>query len=261
LGHIRTLRMHGDGHGSFYVGGWSVSMTAREPWWCPFLWKFNDQGRVVWRAYTFDPMGGRDNRMGGLVSDSAVRSMAVDDAGNLLVSGISDGGNTVLRRDPRDYTKSGPKFKRGYAGMKGRELYVGHIMKLDTDTRELLAGSGFGSYADRGYEPAWAVDLCGLPGGRALAVGRHGPRHKATPDAWFSIPSDEGMFLKVLTADFDEPFCTNVPDAVPYAVARRGARCVIVGMATGKRAPVKNALSDKRAGRLDAYLMVADFPE
>ena len=55
-------------------------MTSREPWWCPFLWKLNDRGKVVWKAYSFDPMGGSGGRMGGLVSDSAIRSMAADDA-------------------------------------------------------------------------------------------------------------------------------------------------------------------------------------
>ena len=187
--------------------------------------------------------------------------MAVDQQGNLLVSGISDGGNTVLRADPRDYTKPAPNMKRGFAGMKGRVLYVGHVMRLDADTRELLAGSGFGSYGEGGYQATWAVDLCPLDGRRVLAVGRHSLNYPASPDAWFDTKSDKGMFLKVLTNDFDEQFSVNVADAVPYAVARKGARCVIVGMAESDKTPVKRALFAKHAGGLDAYLLVADFPE
>jgi len=259
LGHIRTLRMRGDGKGNCYVGGWSVSMTAREPWWCPFLWKFDQDGNVVWKAYSFDPMGGRENRMGGLVSDSAIRSMAVDAQGDLLVSGISDGGNTVLKRDPRDYEKPAPNMRGGFAGMKGRVLYVGHVMRLDARTRELLAGHGFGSYGQRGYVPTWAVDLCGLPGRRVLAVGRHGQNHRASPDAWFQTESDQGMFLKVLDEDLAGDFCVNVPDAIPYAAACRDQRCVIVGMAETGKTPTKRALFGKHHGGLDAYLMVADF--
>ncbi|HUT10211.1 MAG TPA: hypothetical protein VMY42_06920, partial [Thermoguttaceae bacterium] len=261
LGHIRTLRMRGDGQGNFYVGGWSVSMTSREPWWCPFLWKFGQDGKVVWKAYSYDPMGGRDNRMGGLVSDSAIRSMAVDGQGGLLVSGISDGGNTVLRRDARTYEQPGADVKRGYAGMKGRVLYVGHLMRLDAESRQVRAATMLGSYGTTGYQATWAVDLCPLPGKRVLAVGRHNQNHTATDDAWFDVASDRGMFLKVSSDDFDEQFSVNLPDAVPYAVAQRGTRCVVVGMAESDRTPVKDALFGKHAGGLDAYLLVADFPE
>jgi len=259
LGQIRTLRMRGDEQGNVYLGGWSVSMTSNEPWWCPFLWKLDPRGNVGWKAYSFDPMGGPDGRMGGLVSDSAIRAMAIGDGGDLLVSGISDGGNTVLRRDPRDYSKSGPEFRRGLGGMKGRELYVGHLMRLDAKTRELRAGTMLGSYADRGYEPAWAVDVAGLPGRRILAVGRHSRNHAATPDAWFDAKTDRGMFLSVFADDFEKLFSTNVPDAIPYAVARRGPRCVIVGMAASGRTPSVKPLFAKHAGNLDGYLMVADF--
>jgi len=260
LGQVRTLRMRGDGSGNVYLGGWSVSMTSQEPWWCPFLWKLDPRGKATWKAYSFDPMGGPGNRMGGLVSDSAIRSMAVSDRGELLVSGISDGGNTVLRRDPRDYARSGPEFRRSYAGMKGRELYVGHLMRLDAKTRELKAGTMLGSYGDRGYEPVWAVDVAGLPGDRMLAVGRHSRNHSATDDAWFDSKSDQGMFLTLFADDFERLFSVNVPEAIPYAVARQGERCVVVGMAASAQTPTANPLFPEHAGGLDGYLMVADFP-
>ncbi len=261
LGQIRALRMRGDGRGHVYVGGWSVSMTSQEPWWCPFLWKIDQQGKVVWRAYSFDPMGGEGNRMGGLVSDSAIRSMAVGGQGDLLVAGISDGGNTVLRRDPRDYTRPVENWKRGYGGMKGRVLYVGHAMKLDTRTAALKVGTMLGSYGDRGYQATWAVDVAGLPGGRALLVGRHHQNYPHTPDAWFCSTSPEGMFLKVLDGDFEELFSVNLADVVPYAAAARAERCVVVGMTGSDATPVRDPIQGKRAGGLDGYLVVADVPE
>jgi len=261
LGQVRTLRMRGDAAGNVYVGGWSVSMTSREPWWCPFLWKFNGNGELVWKAYTFDPMSGSGDRVNGLVSDSAIRSMAFDQEGGLLVSGISDGGNTVLRCDPRDYSKPA-KFKAGFGGMKGRVEYVGHIMRLDEQTRELLAGSGFGSYAQgKGYQATWAVDLCPLAGKRVLAVGRHNLNYPDTPDAWFHIAGDKGMFLKVLSHDFAPQFSVNVPDAIPYTAACRGTRCVVVGIAASEKTPVQRAVFPKYGGGMDGYLLVADFPE
>jgi hypothetical protein len=260
LGQIRTLRMRGDGSGNIYAGGWSVSMTSQEPWWCSFLFKIDARGRLVWQAYSHDPMSGPGNRLAGLVSDSAIRSMAIDDQDNLLVAGISDGGNTVLRRDPRDYLKNGPEFRRGFGGMKGRVLYVGHLMRLDAQTRQLQAGTMLGSYADRGYEATWAVDVAGLPGSRLLAVGRHHRNHKSTADAWFDAPCDQGMFVKVFDREMEEQFSTNIAAAIPYAVARRGRRCVIAGMTESPQTPTKNALQAKHAGGFDAYILVADFP-
>jgi hypothetical protein len=134
-------------------------------------------------------------------------------------------------------------------------------MRLDAKTRELLAGTMFGSYGDRGYEATWAVDVAGLPGSRILAVGRHHRNHRSSGDAWFDIACDKGMFVKVFDKEMDELFSTNVPDAVPYAVARKDARCVIVGMTESPQTPVKQPLQAKPAGGFDAYLLVADFPK
>jgi hypothetical protein len=261
LGQIRTLRTRGDGRGNLYVGGWSVSMTSREPWWCPFLWKFNADGDVVWKAYSYDPMGGSGGRVGGLVSDSAIRSMAVDGGGGLLVAGISDGGNTVLQRDPRDYRKPPSGMRRGFGGMHGRELYVGHLMRLDAESRDLRGGTMLGSHGKDGYQPTWAVDVAPLPGDRLLAVGRHSENHPVTGDAWFQTESDRGMFIQVRSSDFDRLFSVNVPDAIPYSAVCRGSRGVVVGMAESDSAPVRNACAGKHAGGLDAYLLVVDFPE
>lgn len=261
LGQIRALRMRGDGKGHVYVGGWSVSMTAHEPWWCPFLWKLDENGKLLWQAYSFDPMGGEGNRMGGLVSDSAIRSMAVDEQGNLLVAGISDGGNTVLRRDPRDYTRGVENWKHGFGGMRGRVLYVGHAMKLDARSAALKVGTMLGSYGERGYQAAWAVDVAGLPGGRALLVGRHHQNYPDTPDAWFPSTSPQGMFIKVLDRDFAGRFSVNLADAIPYGVAARNGRCVVVGMSESDATPLHDPIQAKRAGGLDGYLVVADFPE
>ncbi|GAF79843.1 unnamed protein product, partial [marine sediment metagenome] len=117
-----------------------------------------------------------------------------------------------------------------------------------------------GSYAEQGYEPAWVVDVAPLAGNRVLAVGRHNRNYPATDDAWFKASGQRGMFLKVLTADMEELFSAHVPDAVPYALARRCERCVIVGMAESGASPIKVPLFGEYAGGLDAYLMVVDLP-
>jgi hypothetical protein len=60
---------------------------------------------------------------------------------------------------------------------------------------------------------------------------------------------------------FDDQFITNLPDTIPYALARRGARIAVVGAARSENALVKDAVFPKHNGMLDAYLLVAEFPE
>jgi hypothetical protein len=206
-------------------------------------------------------MGGPDGRLAGLVADSAIRSMSFDRQNGLYVAGISDGGNTVIRKDPRDYLKQAPEIKRGFGGMRGRVLYVGHLMRLDGDSRELLSGTGLGSYGKGGYQATWAVDITPLPASRVLTIGRHGQNYPSTPDAWFNIPAEEGMFLKVLNSDFEETFSVNIPHAIPYTATCHGSRGVVVGIAESSKTPVKNPFIKEHSGGLDGYFMVIDFHE
>jgi len=258
LGNTRSLRLRVAPGDAFYVAGWSPTFTSGEPWWSPFLWKFSPDGEVAWKAYTFDPMSGGGDRLGGLVSDTAVRSVAVDDDGNVLAALIADGGNSCMRADPRDYTQPTRLIQGGASGFRGRMLFWGTVVRLNKETRELLGGNTLIGNK-RWVQAAWAQDVAALPGGRVLAIGRHTEGFKTSEDAWYR---DEflGGFLRVYAKDFTEEFSTSVPDADLITVARRGSRCAIVGVARSPRTPVKNPVISKPAGR-DGYLMVVDFPE
>ena len=243
-GNPRLLRLRTDGSDTIYIGGWSASATAREPWWCPFLWKLDGAGKVVWKAYSPDPLSGDDYRLNGLVSDAGVSSVALDDDGNLLVTTIGDGGNSVLRQDPLDWRQPARGLKGMVSGFKGRLLFWGTAVRLDQQTGALVNGNHIaGNVPGKGTIAAWGIDAVALPGGRMLVVGRHFDGFRFTPDAWQTNES-AGAFLRVYSPAFDVQFSTSVPGLIPFGVARHGERCAVAGELNG-------------AG----CLLVADFPE
>lgn len=262
LGNTRSLRLrvdHRDGGDRLYLAGWAASRTMNEPWWNPFLWRLDPaDGRVVWGAYSFDPMSGGGERLGGLVSDAAIRSVNTDDQGNVLLSGIGDGGNNVLRFDPRDYTAPAPALRGSVSNFQGRTLFFGMIGRLDPDSRQLTGGQHLGGFASKRYQPAWADDLCALPGRRILAVGRHRLGF-AAPDALGLPPAGDGAgaFLRIYDEPFEQLLSVSLPDADLVTLARRGTRVVAVGATWSAKAPTNAALGLVGDGR-DGYIVVID---
>jgi len=250
LGNTRVLRLRVGPGDVFYAAGWSPTRTSREPWWSPFLWKYDAGGNLLWRAYNPDPMSGTNDRMGTLVSDAGLRSVAVDPRGNVLAALIGDGGNSVLRQDPRDYTRPAPNLRGGVHSFPGRVLFWGAVVRLDAETRELLGGNHVTGFADGDLRRAWAKDLAAAPGGRVLAVGRHTGGFQFTEDAW---NTGAGAFLRVYGPDFGLEFSTAVADFNPATLAARGSRAAIVG----RTDPPRPARGQAPAAT-DAVLMVVD---
>lgn len=261
LGNTRTLRLRTGPGDAVYLAGWAASRTTKEPWWAPFLRRFDADGKMVWEAYTFDPTSGRDARLNGLVSDAAIRSVAVDAEGQVLVATIGDGGNSVLRQDPRDYTRPVEGLRGNVHTFRGRTLFWGTVARLDAKSRAFLGGDQIAGFNDRGLVAAWAEDVaavCGKDGGgRTVAVGRHGAGFRFTPDAWRK--SDAGAFVRMYERDYRLAFSTGLPDAELVTVAAGpDGRCAAVGVARSDKCIVKDSASAKHAGRRDGYVVVFD---
>ena len=237
LGNTRTLRMRGDGE-HVYLAGWSPTRTSGEPWWSTFLWKVDDEGQTVWRAYNPDPQSGKGERMGGLVADSAIRSVWVgrrpepaDAPTRVLFAGISDGGNTVLRRDPRDYHEPAGKMRGDPWGFGGRTLFWGVAGALRPDDAALLAGNAIhGRDPDsRRVTAAWPIDLAGLDDGGAIVAGRQTTGFRFTADAASTEPGCG--FVSLCDASFAPRYATALPGMKPMSLAHAGRTVVIVGQA------------------------------
>lgn len=248
LGNTRTLRVRTDGT-HVYLAGWSPTRTSGEPWWSPFLFKMDGDGEIVWRAYNPDPQSGGGERMNGLVADSAVRSVNVDPGGHVLFAGISDGGNSVLRHDPRDYNQ-GVDTLRGQAwGFRGRTLFWGTVGRLDGQDPALLAGDTIlGRDPDtRRVRAGWPIDIAPLADGTAVVLGRQTGGFPFTGDAADTDP-DCG-FLSIYSARFQPQHTTALPGIKPMTLAVHGRTVVAVGQATdeGVDVVILNLSDDEEA--------------
>lgn len=267
LSNPRIMRLRADAEDNIYIAGWTPGRTSAEPWWTPFLWKLGADGEVVLKAYSPSPLSGGGDRLGGVVADTAMRTVAPDGKGGILFSGISDGGNSVLNYDPRDYLKGhvGKELRGSVWGFRGRMLYWGTVGRLDGKTGELRAGERIAGFVNRGrrgkpeHTAAWVIDVAPLSDGGVLAVGRHTKGFSVSDDAWDS--SARGAFVRVYDKDFERRFSTSVPDAVLWSCQVKGSRAVLVGEARSADTPTTNAFQSKFAGGGDGYLLVVEVVE
>ncbi len=90
--------------GTLLFGGDQHMGTGREPWRKPILLTYTPEGELLSRVYDWDgPLVGHDRFR--LVSDSAIRQAAFFPDGRIVVMAWSDGGNSVLTRNPVDLEK------------------------------------------------------------------------------------------------------------------------------------------------------------
>lgn len=261
----RTHRMRLDRNENIYLCGWSASYTAKEPWWSPYVWRLSPaDGKLVWKAYEYDPMSGADNRMNGTVADTAVAALAIDGDGNLLTSLFADGGNTVIGWSPK--AELGRRFE---GQIKGPGLGIklvhwwGTIHRVNAETREGMGGARFAGNNKGVAGPGWAVDLASMPGNEVLAVGRCNFEFPWTEDAWHRGDPEENPtgFVRVYSAEFDLVFSTALPGVIPFEIAPLADnRFLIVGQARNPTAPVAGALFNKSRGKADGFLYLVQCP-
>ncbi len=281
IGQTRILRLRSDANDNLYLCGYSPSRTSQEPWWCPFLLKWDPNGKRLASPYTPDPMTGPKGRLYGDVSDSCIYSVAPDGEGNILACTIADGGNSILRKDPRDMTRDpktpdGRKIGLGVGGFRGRTLFWGPVVKISGKTQGLLGGHRVYGNGRRGVKPAWGVDICPLPGGRTLVAGRYSSGFGVTDEDWPVDQEDRSGsdnrrrrarlgpvgngFIRLYDGSFDMEFSGGVEGFVPVTVASQGRRIVIVGRASSSP-PVKEFAFPEAAGRQDGYIMILEVRE
>jgi hypothetical protein len=281
VGQTRILRLRADAKDNIYIAGYSPSRTSGEPWWTPFLIRFDADGKRTGAVYTPDPMSGKKGRLHGDVADSCVRSVNVDANGNILAATISDGGNSVLRKSPTDYTDwpitpNGRKLDLGVGGFRGRTLFWGPVVRIDGETLKPLGGQAIhGRGKNHRATPAWATDLAPLPDGRSIAVGRYSVGFGVTQPTWAGVdapdtgqratrirstPVDNG-WLRVLSPKMKTQFSAGLPDVHFRTIAAKGRRVVVVGKALSAKPPRSKRPFGPHAGKADGYILILDIPE
>jgi len=256
----RTHRMRLDRDEHIFLGGWSATYTAKEPWWSPYIWKLDAaSGKPLAKFYEYDPMSGADNRMNGTVADTAVATLALDGDGNLLTSLFADGGNTVMGWSPQAVL--GKKFEGQIKNNVGVKLvhWWGMVHRVDAKSGEGLGGARLASKGSGAAGPAWVVDLASLPGNNVLALGRCNLDFPWSDNAWHRAEVDENpvAFLRVYSREFDLLFSTALPGVVPFEIVPlTDNRFLITGQAKNPTAPVANALFGKSRGKADGFFCV-----
>jgi hypothetical protein len=284
LGQPRLMRMRSAGGDRIFLAGWSPSRTSHEPWWCPFLLQLDGQGEIIASAYTPDPFTGPKGRMGGQVSDSAIRSVAIDEKGHWLVAGIADGGNTMLRRDPRDLRRRVDGLRGEVHSFQGRTLFWGLVARLDGRSQELMGGHLICGWRGRALAAAWPTDLAPAPAGGAVVIGRHTRGFKVTADAWFdpvpgsargkglTTPAGERPkqagpapmrhgFVRVYDPAMGVRFSASIPHTALETLCRRGGRYAAVGRAWSASAPQRGGAAGSPSGQSDGYFLVMELSE
>lgn len=257
FGNPRTHRMRADNAGNLWVCGWSATLTSQEPWWSPFLWCLDpESGRPTKRLYEHDPMSGGGNRMGGQVADTAVLSVSVDGSSNLLACLIADGGNSVMEWGPLGAERkrmTGPVVGPGLGGSPAH--FWGQVHRIDGKTFDGLGGAKSGPWA-------WPIDAAGAPDGKFIAVGRWNAPLPWTPDAWWinGGVANPNAFIRVVGPDCQTLFWTALPGVRPFEITPiGGARYIVVGLASGGKAPVKNSLMKESPGGEDAFFAILQW--
>ncbi len=284
LGQTRLMRMRSAGGDRVFLAGWSPSRTSAEPWWCPFLLQLDGRGEIIASAYTPDPFTGPKGRMGGQVSDSAIRSVAIDEKGHWLVAGIADGGNTMLRRDPRDLRRRVDGLRGEVHSFRGRTLFWGLVARLDGRSQELMGGHLICGWRGRALAAAWPTDLAAAGAGGVVVIGRHTHGFDVTADGWFdpvpgsargkglSPPAGERPkrevpapmrhgFVRVYDPAMGVRFSASIPHTALETLCRRGRRYAAVGRSWNASAPERFALADAPSASIDGYYVVMELSE
>jgi hypothetical protein len=215
----------------------------------------------------------------GEVADSSPRVTAIDPkTGDLLVYCWSDGGNTVLRRQPTDLTKAGPQSSNGMecSGMKGANSLCS-ILRIDSKTYELKAWTQWQAYFPIDFTEA---RLRGSPNGCKIkdiavlgdgTIGICGGAASVliqTPNSFWTYPKDGsgygGEYIAALSADFKEVrFSSYLPGVEEASVESGPSGLLVCGRSKGTdgrtpatSTPVMNALQKEVHGEYDGWLML-----
>jgi hypothetical protein len=260
--------------GAMYFGGSYRSGTGLEPYVCPYLYKVDPDGKIVWTAYSWTgPIAGVEQHR--LVSDSSITRIRVSEDGNLAITGWSDGGNTVLSHQPYDMRKGAPSggFCSSLWGADGSTVRIGHIIHMDSNTMEVDYCTTY-----VGYKPTCDIptliniyDFYPLPNGDVALTGGGWTGFVETHDAWtkpwyidhltneFAL-AHGGPFFTVFKRGFAAPRMSTITPGMGGAqLSGRGKMLLMYCSATDTPGTIiKRPWQKKHGGGSDAYVALID---
>lgn len=266
--------------GTIARGGQTVNWhTGREPYRDPFLHVHKPDGKLKYELYHWDgPLVGLDNLR--LVSDSELRLVKYDDDGNLIVYAWSDGGNSVMYREPFDVRTSAKEFKGlGMSAWGAGVLSCAYIIKLDPKDYKVLGGTLWLAYLNDKDKPnsIW-LDSLGFAGDGSVCVGGKSAFGLVETGNKLNPGDPTGPYVAVFNKDYTSlRFSSALPATSKVDVGengrwqfvrgtRNGRPCVLcLGSAgdkddKGQSAPGTDAaLAKFGGGASDGYFLLLDL--
>jgi hypothetical protein len=289
---ISAIALPGDGgftavspvDGSIAHGGEHHWPTGREPWRCPTLNLHKSDGALLYQLYDWGgPLVGLDSLR--LVSDTAIRGVAFDSAGGLLLHAWSDGGNSVALREPMDIRAEAKMGGLGFSAWGAGVLSLAYIIRIDPQSCRVTSGTPWMAYQKSVNKPnsARINALAAAVDGSVCFAGSSTHGLIQTADA---IGGGEpgGEFVTVLDPDFAGiRFCSAMPGCGQAIVddnsADRGRWGIVSGKSQGRSvvmflggAAERNSSYDQQpppavgarqktfgGGHLDGYVLLLDL--
>ncbi len=266
--------------GTFVRAGEHHWRTGREPYRDPILNVHKADGKLLYELYNWDgPFVGLDNLR--LVSDSAIRLVRFDDDGNLIFYAWSDGGNSVMYREPNDVRTTSKKMDGlGFSAWGANVLSCAYLIKIDPKDYKVVGGTLWLAYLNNRNKPnsIW-IDSLGFATDGSICVGGKSAWGLIRTGNALDKGEPTGPYVAVLSKDCSSlRFSSTMPSCGPVDV-RNGARWGIVrgtvkgkpmalflGSAdegeaeTQKPAPTLKAMqSNFGGGHSDGYLLLLDL--
>jgi len=221
--------------GTYARGGEHHWSTGREPWRCPTLNIYQPDGTLLYELYNWGgPFVGLNNLR--LVSDSAVRGVCYDADGNLLIHAWSDGGNSVMYREPNDVRTTSKKMSGlGFGAWGAGVLSCAYIIKIETTHYKVAGGTLWVAYLRDKNKPN-SITI------KSLGFARDGSVCVAGSSAWGLIQTGNalgkepgGNYVAVLNKDCTSLRFSSAMPATGQAEVNDGANWGIVsGALKGK---------------------------
>lgn len=223
-------------NGTFARGGEHHWHTGREPYRDPILNIYTPQGKLLYELYNWDgPLVGLDNLR--LVSDSAVKIVRYDDEGNLILAAWSDGGNSVMYREPNDLRTPSKKMGGlGFSAYGAGVLSCSYLIRIETDNYKVIGGTPWLAFLRNNNKPnSINIDTLGFASDGSICFGGS--------SAWGLIQTGNaigggepaGPYVAVLNKDCNSlRFCSAMPSCGKVEINDGGRWGVVRGVLKGR---------------------------
>lgn len=268
--------------GGVFFGGDRNTHTGQQPYRQPYLYKFDTEGKKVATLWEPDPKT-VGSATGALESDSSPRALAWATNGDMLVSGWSDGGNSVFPKQALDWHKPATSGGMGIQtwGMKNANS-LGHIMRIDPRTWETKSHSWWAAFIPGWFHSARSrnapnfvsIDqLCVLKDGSVAIAGSAATGLIQTPNGFWIDPKtgekSGGAYVSVFLPDLSNLlFSSYVPGCWKCSLGATRKGLVAVSRSKGADgveswptlSPTVRAIQKTFGGGTDGHIVVFELP-